>query len=65
VSDQDTYAPHVVTAEDKRRWDLWVQDADALFIDLDDGERRAGAPRALSTRRTSRPAPSQPAKRGG
>jgi hypothetical protein len=34
------YPPYVVAAEDRRRWDLCAQAAEALFADLDDGERR-------------------------
>jgi hypothetical protein len=35
------YPPYVVTLEEKRRWDVCEEVAEALFADLDEGERRA------------------------
>jgi hypothetical protein len=35
------YPPYVVMLEQKRRWDLCEQMSEALFADLDPGERRA------------------------
>jgi hypothetical protein len=34
------YPPYVVMLEEKRRWDLCLQMSQALFADLDPGERR-------------------------
>jgi hypothetical protein len=34
------YPPYVVMPEQKRRWDLCVQMSEALFADLDPGQRR-------------------------
>ena len=34
------YPPHVLTAADEHRWDLCEQMSNALFADLDPGERR-------------------------
>jgi hypothetical protein len=33
------YPPYVVTLEEKRRWDLCEQMSEALFADLDPGQR--------------------------